>query len=249
MSVESTIYESFKLPSKGLVYDKPINENVTLRSMTTMEEMKLLSHSDTPYKLMSDVIQDCLKDEPEIPVYDMCIGDYQFLLHKLRIVTYGTDYKMIIRCPNCGKVVNSSCNLESLTVTEYDDSYIDLTKITLPVTGKIINLRYQTPRMLDDIEYKKKEMQKKTKSNLDYGLMYTLISLIEKVDGQVVNPIALEEFVKKLPMKDVNFILSSAKKMNEKIGLDNTIIARCSECGYDIVTPFLITSEFLEPTN
>lgn len=247
--MDSTIYESFKLPSKGLIYDTPIKADVTLRSMTTMEEMKLLSHSDTPYKLMSDIIQDCLKEPLEIPVYDLCMGDYQFLLHKLRVVTYGSDYKMIIKCPNCGKLVNSSCNLDSLSVNEYDDSYTELTRITLPMSKKIIDMRYQTPRMLDDIEYKKKEMQKKTKSNVDYGLLYTLISLIEKIDGQVVNPIALEEFVKKLPMRDVNFILSSAKKMNEKVGVDNMVIAKCSDCGYETVTPFFITSEFFEPTN
>ena len=93
----------------------------------------------------------------------------------------------------------------------------------------------------------------------DFYAEYSVMNVLSMMESDenlwypLINPSqykrALEEFVKKLPMKDVNFILSSAKKMNEKIGLDNTIIARCSECGYDIVTPFLITSEFLEPTN
>ena len=40
--METTNYEIFTLPSKGLVYEKPINPTVSLRSMTVMEEMKKL---------------------------------------------------------------------------------------------------------------------------------------------------------------------------------------------------------------
>ena len=38
--MESTIFETFKLPSNGEIYEKPVNPEVTLRSMTTMEEMR-----------------------------------------------------------------------------------------------------------------------------------------------------------------------------------------------------------------
>lgn len=246
--MNSTIVETFTLPSKGLIYKNPIEPTFSIRSMTTMEEMKRQSPSDTPYKLLSDIIEDCMSPAPKIHVYDMCISDYQFLLHKLRIVTYGNEYKMMIQCPNCGQIVESTANLDSLVVNEYDDTYLDLLNITLPVTNKQILLKYQTPRDLDNITYKNKEMQRKHKSNLDFSLLYTLVSLIDKVDGQVVEPLALEEFVKKLPMKDVNFLLKSARKMNEKVGIDTSIIAKCSKCGYEAVTSFRQSSEFFGPT-
>jgi hypothetical protein len=246
----STINESFTLPSKGLIYDKPINPNITLRSMTTMEEMKRLSPSDTPYKLMADIIEDCITSEKlGMKIYDLCLGDYQYLLHKLRTVTYGTEYKMIITCPHCGQIVDSTADLDTLDVMEYDDTYLDLINITLPVTGKLIELKYQTPRDLDIVSFKKREMQRKTKSNLDYSLLFTTISLIKKVDGQVLNPVALEEFVKKLPMKDISFILAEAEKLNGKVGVDNSITATCGQCGNEVVTSFRITSEFFGPTN
>ena len=60
---ESTIWEGFTLPSKGLVYSKPINPNVELRSMTTAEEMERLSPSETPYKVMSSIIEKCMKEK------------------------------------------------------------------------------------------------------------------------------------------------------------------------------------------
>lgn len=114
----STIQETFTLPSKRQIYEKPINPEITLRSMTTMDELKRLSHSDLPYKNMCELIDDCMVGNNKFSSYDMCIGDYQFLLHKLRIVTYGTDYNIVVSCPNCRKVKEEKFNLEKLEILE-----------------------------------------------------------------------------------------------------------------------------------
>ena len=68
-----TIVNEFTLPSQGLVYNKEINPRVKLRSMTTAEEMKRLNHSERPYRLMAEVINDCIVDNTGIDVYDLCI--------------------------------------------------------------------------------------------------------------------------------------------------------------------------------
>jgi wobble nucleotide-excising tRNase len=44
----------------------------------------------------------------------MALGDYEFLLHKLRIVTYGPEYKMALTCPYCGKEFETTADLEQL---------------------------------------------------------------------------------------------------------------------------------------
>lgn len=246
--MESTIFETFKLPSEGMIYDNQINPNVTLRSMTTFEEMKRLSPTDTPYKAMSDIIEGCMKDKPEIHVYDMCLGDYQFLLHKLRIVTYGPDYKMTVKCGECGKVTDSVADLDSLHVYNWYPEIIDDKLITLPKTNHQIELKFQTPRDLDQIAYRTKEMKRRTKQNIDYSLLYTLASLIKKIDGAVPTLIEVEEFVKNLPNKDANYILNKATSLNKKVGLDNTIVVKCAQCGEEMELPFRITSEFFGPT-
>ena len=247
--MQSTIYESFTLPSKGMIYDKEVNPVVTLRSMTTMEEMKRLSPTDTPYKVMSDIIESCMETPPDIHVYNMSLGDYQFLLHKIRTVTYGPSYKMMVKCKDCGEVTESLADLDTLEVNEWTEEIIDEQIITLPKTNKQVQLRFQTPRDLDQIAYKTKEMKKRTKQNIDYSVMYTLMSLIKKVDGAVLDPLSLEEFVKKLPNRDANFILNKATALNKKVGLNNTISIQCSQCGAQMIVPFRITSEFFGPTN
>ena len=45
---EFTIANEYTLPSQGKVYEREINPNFKLRSMTTVEEMKRLNHSDRP---------------------------------------------------------------------------------------------------------------------------------------------------------------------------------------------------------
>lgn len=250
MNKDYTISETFTLPSHGLVYDVQFDPHITLRSMTTAEEMKRLSYSDTPYKLMSEIIEDCIIEDLPIHVYDMCLGDYQFLLHKIRIVTYGPDYKMKLTCPVCGETNDTTINLEDLEVKEIDKDFREEMFIELPVSKHKIRLRLQTPRDLDTIKLMKEEKKKKTKEiAIDYGLLYTITSFIDTVNGSKLNPIEAEQFALKLPMRDVNYIISKGDEFSRKVGLDNNTIAKCGSCGCDIPTFFRITSEFFGPTN
>lgn len=249
MTQNYTIAESYVLPSRGLIYDEPVKAEVKIRSMTTEEEMRRLAPSDTPYKVMCDIIEDCLLEKPGISVYDMCLGDYQFLLHKLRVVTYGPEYKMMVQCPNCGESFETKISLDDLQEIEYDEKLNELKRIFLPQSKKEVKIRFQTPRSLDDIAVRTKEMKRKIKTlGYDPGLVLTLESLIDTVDNQKLQPIALETFIRKLPMRDVNLIIQTADKLNRGVGLDSAVEVQCGSCGYNAVTTFRITPEFFGPS-
>ena len=109
-----TIEEEYTLPSKGLMYAKPFDPTVKLRSMTVADEMRRLSQTKTPFKQMADLIESCLLTKLPIPVYDLNMCDYTFLLHKLRITTYGSNYTLRAYCPHCDSVVSSENNLAEL---------------------------------------------------------------------------------------------------------------------------------------
>jgi predicted RNA-binding Zn-ribbon protein involved in translation (DUF1610 family) len=246
---ETTIQETFTLPSKGKLYETEFDPKITLRSMTTMDEMKRLSPSDSEYRTLSEIIESCIAEKLPISVYDMCMGDYIYLLHKLRIVTYGSEYKMVITCPNCGEIVNSIVDLDKELVIEYDPKNYEDMEITLPVTKKKILLRLQTPRMFDNIKDQAKELKMKTKDDsMNYELLFGTMSYIAKIDGSNVNDIQKEAFVRKLPMKDVYYILQKGAKFNGKVGIDTSVIAKCPKCGYECVTSFRPGQEFFGPT-
>lgn len=252
-----TIAERYTLPSHGLLYEKDVNPEIKLRSMTVRDEMKRLAPvtDGTIYRNMAEIIDSCLVEKPGISSYDMCIGDYQFLLHKLRIVTYGPEYNINCRCPLCGDWDDHVVNLESLQLNELKefDREKELT-LTLPVSKKEIKLNITTPRLLDNIEkevtrvtklYKK---QNKDNAEIDWHLLYQLVYSINTVDGQKLSVSDKETFCNKLVGKDFNTIINALDKLDEKVGLGATLEVHCNNCGYDMITSFRITSEFFRPT-
>lgn len=249
----STLYEEYVLPSKGKVYAQEVNPVIRLRSMTTNDEMKRLSISnERPYLKMCEIIDDCMMDDPGISSYDMCIGDYQFLLHKLRVVTYGSEYKIATKCPYCECTSSETINLESLAVKEYSEDINKYFEFDLPVTGHHIRLRMQTPRILDETAYQSKELSKKV-SNAngeigDTAFLFSIQNLIDTIDGQPIDPVNITEMIRNLPMKDTNMIMNYAKKLNEGVGLDTSFEVDCDICGLAYTSNFRTTSEFFGPT-
>ena len=244
----TTIVENYSLPSKGQVYAKLIDPEVKLRSMTTAEEMKRLAVTDKPYEQMSSIIEDCLIKKLGMPVYDLCLGDYQYLLHKLRVVTYGPEYKVSVVCPICGEVFEHTINLDELKVLEYKPELQEKFKLTLPKTGHKIEFRLQTPRDLDRIDNRKAEMKKQFPDMVgDPTIILSIISVLKSIDGDPINPFTAEEFIKKLPMRDTNKLLKVSGEIQDAIGVETSIPCECPHCKSKIKTPFRFTSEFFRP--
>lgn len=246
-----TIGESFELPSKGSIYDKRVNQHVELRSMTARDEMKRLNPSSTPLKTLADIIEGCMIEKPAVHVYDMALGDYEFLLHKLRIISYGKDYKISgLVCPHCGEEIDTSFDLDSLEVKDFNlETFESYRQVTLPVSGHLVTLKYQTPRTSEDIEIKAKEYKRKFKNaELDFNLLSTLVNIIDTVDGNTMMSEELENFVQRLPVRDMNKILNNYEKLNKLIGVDNNISIDCPSCGGEVLTFFRFGPEFFRPT-
>lgn len=247
--MDYTLTGNYTLPSLGKVYNVDVNPNVKIRSMTVAEEMKRLNSSDRPYKNLADIIDDCLVDKPGISSYDMCLGDFQYLLHKLRVVTYGTKYRLSSKCPHCGFDNVGDIDLNEMSVSSYTDEVEKYFDIELPVSKNRVRLRMQTPRMLDDINVRVKEITSKRKSSSkDSAFLLNIESVIDTVDGSKLDVFKKSDFVKQLPMADINYILASVNKINELIGLDMTLNATCDFCGLDYDSPFRITPEFFRPS-
>lgn len=245
----TTIQEDFTLPSKGLMYNKPFDPHIRLRSMTVEDEMRRLSPTKTPYKMMSEIIDSCLIEKLPMSVYDLYLCDYTYLLHKLRTVTYGPDYAIKFTCPKCGNEEIIHLNLDDVKVNEYKKEIENLMTVKLPKTGYTVKLRLQTPRDLDKISQDREEMKKQNPDlQWDPTQLLTLKSLIESIDGGAVDPALITETLKRLPMMDANILSQAAAKLQEKVGLDNIMHIQCSKCDYNVDAPFLYTNEFFGPT-
>ena len=253
-----TIAERYTLPSHGLLYDSDINPDIKLRSMTVRDEMKRMAPSNdgTVYRVLAEVIDDCLVEKPGISSYDMCIGDFQFLMHKLRIVTYGPEYRISCKCPNCGNYDEYVVNLEDLSLDELKDFDKDkYLKLELPASKKIVELNYNTPRILDNIEKevdrvaKQYKKQNKVMSDVDWHLLYQLVYAIKTVDGQKLSVTQKETFCNNLVGRDYNAIINALDKLDQKVGLGLMFEVKCNQCGLNMSVPFRLTSEFFRPSS
>jgi hypothetical protein len=246
-----TIAEGYELPSKGKIYDIKVDPQVELRSMTARDEMKRLSPSNTQFKKLADIIEGCMIEKPEVKVYDMALGDYEFLLHKLRIVTYGSDYKLAIGCPFCGHTFEGNANLEQLQILDFDyEKFKELQTFTLPVSGDTVKIKFQTPRMLDEIEAKTKEMKRKFReAELEFNLLVLLESVIDEVNGIKLDPFKAENYITKLAARDMTKIVNNLDALNELIGLDTSLFIDCPSCNSEVKTFFRFGTEFFRPTN
>jgi hypothetical protein len=246
-----TIAEGYELPSKGLIYNVAVDPHVELRSMTARDEMKRLSPSSTQFKKLADIIEGCMIEKPKIHVYDMALGDYEFLLHKLRIVTYGPEYKMTLTCPHCFEAFEGESNLEQLQVIDFDEEkFRSLQTFTLPVSGDTVKIKFQTPRMLDEIEIQTKEAKRKIKDiDAELDLLFLLRNTIDEVNGNKIPPERLEVYINNLAAKDMIKIVNNLDALNACVGLDSTLYLDCPHCGGEVRTSFRFGAEFFRPTN
>ena len=249
--INYTIGECANLPSKGLIYGNNTPATVELRSMTARDEMKRLSPSSTQFKTLADIIEGCMIEKLPVHVYDMALGDYEYLLHRLRIVTYGDEYKMSLRCPFCGEYIDAVAHLEELEVQEFDSAAFEAARtLVLPKSGSTVTLNFQTPRMLDENENKVKDYKRRFKdAEIDFSLLVTLTSAIDTVDGLHMDSVKAETFVNRLPAMDMTKILNSIEELNKLVGIKNSIIVSCNKCGGEVPTSFRFGSEFFRPTN
>ena len=243
------ITEEYTLPSLGKVYDVQVNPIVKLKSMITEHEMERLSASERAYKNLCEIIDDCLVDNPGISSYDMCMADYIFLLQKLRVVTYGNEYKAMSTCSYCGSESEATIDLDALEVVHYDiNNFAELSQFTLPKTGKRIKLVMQTPRMNDEVTIRSKETRRKTKGlGGDSAFLYTLQMIIDSVDDKKLDIITSEDFIRQLPMMDTNYIVQHEKKLVESFGVKHEITRTCPICGLDYTSSFRIGPDFFRP--
>jgi len=243
-----TIVETFTLPSKGLIYDPVVAPEITLRSMTTADEMRRLSNSEYQYKPMSDILDNCIVEGPQMSAYDMCIGDYQFLLYKLRIVTYGDDYKVETKCPYCGFTNSDKISLDAFPILELSDDIDKYREFELPVSKNKIKIRFQTPRLLDQVDIRTREAKKKSEDkSIDFSTLYMLTSMIDTVDGIKYDSIKLENWLRDLPMKDTGTIFAYADKLNNTLGINAELEIDCALCGLTYKLPFRPGATFFRP--
>ena len=164
-------YKATDLPGK-IAYEKPFN--VKIRCITPVEQKYILSLSQKEQKTAKEYMEFLKKliqiDNPEVTFEDLYWFDVQYLLYKIRYLTYAKyPIKLAFRCDECGEEITKELEIGELQI---DEPNIENNKITLDNLGEI-KIRNKTVR--DDIDIE--TFMKRNKINQDD--MQTRLLLID----------------------------------------------------------------------
>lgn len=243
------IQETHTLPSNGLLYkDSNIPAEVTIRAMNALDEKRRLS--STGVSVIPTLLESCVIDPENIDIMSLKLFDLNFLMYKLRIITYGAEYKLNIECPHCGHKSEVIINLDDLPVNMLDDSFVEPFKLDpLPVSGDVIECKMLSIQDYINMENEAKRILSKTPSYVgDPEFILSYKYKIVSVNGEEVPSYKIQKYIEELHARDMRFFDSKYNDLVNNIGLDLSHVEGCSHCGEDINFILPVTDEFFRPT-
>lgn len=243
------IQETFELPSRGIIYNGEIPAEITLRAMTTLEEkMRLASIGTT--NVIPNLIKACIVEPKNLDVNKLKLADLQFLIYKLRIITYGEDYKISLRCLECGNQFDVTINLDEIPVKMADETYTEPFEIgPLPVSGDMLSCRILSSGDYIEIEKEARRIRSKFPNYVgDPEFILSYLYKIEKVNGEEIPYAMLQSYVENMHARDMRYFDSKYNQKVDSVGMDLEMTRVCPICSVDVNFVLPITSEFFRPT-
>jgi hypothetical protein len=224
--VETEEFLEFELPSKGRGYTEDLSK-VKLRSITYADEKvaSQMSVSDSKFNHLDFLLKRAMTDD--IDLDDLFCFDKLFLTFKLRQITYGSEMKSTVECPSCDQESVIAVNFNNIPVQYVPDDFEDPYKVILPKSKKecLLNL----PRA-------KHEKYMKSTNSITSNLWRFIFSF-EGVENREV----ISKVLDKLPLIDINYILS---KLTKTYGIDTRVKFICAGCGHNENTEIPFNFDF-----
>lgn len=221
--------EPFKLPSKGKIYSREIEENYTIRAPRLKE--KGIGDLRKKNKIQAEVLKKCLEPTPELDPYDWHVSDFTAANLAQRVAARGKDMRLNVTCPKCKFT-------EEITI---DLSKLENTKPKLPLDltytdkeGRVIKLRFLTPRILDSIKDNTAEYKEQyPEADWDVSLQETCRALIVDVDGEKLTYSQMTNFI--IESYEVDLLGMIDKVVSNGFGPSLIQKRPCSNCKNEIV--------------
>ena len=153
--------ESFYLPSKNLLYGENFDGHFNLRMFTTREERIRLSSTTSFLETMVSILNNCISTSNGVVIDTKYLTEFDFIfvMYKARIVSYGAQYPITVKCPNCGNTFRYTANLDALETVYLDDNFKEPFTIgPLPKSGDTLEMRYLRIADIIEIEKEAKEL-------------------------------------------------------------------------------------------
>ena len=243
------ITETCHLPSRGLLYGSALGDTIELRAMTTIEERMRLS-GENFWSTMAAILNRC-KVNTDFDVKNMVDFDFFAALVKLRIISYGNNYRTRSKCFVCGKEQDVDVNLDECRVTELPDNFEEPFVIgPLPISGDVLECRFM--RVFDHIDiYEKvtdwkRKHPKDTLNNPEYTLL--MEHAIVTVNGVNLNEFQKKKYVENMVGADSSYYHDEYQELFYGLHRIGTSTCEETDCGSAVIYEIAPSENFFRAT-
>lgn len=229
-------YKATDLPGK-IAYKKPFN--VQIRCITPVEQKYILSLSQKEQRTAKEYMEFLKKlvqiDNPEVTFEDLYWFDVQYLLYKIRYLTYAKyPIKLGFKCMDCEEEIVKELSIGDLQI---DEPNLENTKIVLDNLGEI-EIRNKIIR--DDIDIETFIKQNKiAQDDIQTRLLLIDLCLI-KGDKSLRDMYAMAE------QGDITAsdIIQIEKWIEDNVwGVKEELIVKCPKCGKEVSRGYTLSIE------
>lgn len=224
---EKTAWISVDLPTAG-VFTNGV-ASVEVRPFTFEDEKILRSIKKVTDggKIINTLITRCTKD---LDFDELSLVDKNFILFKLRELSYGSEYKIEAGCGDCGASNELTVELDKLPVIYADLESRKDTTLILPDSE--VEIKYIMPTASDE----------KFLNNTDH-LMDNLWRFVSSAGGHTERMV-IQGFISKTTGKDITVLRNTI--FNNKYGLQTKVSFICNSCGDDSTIDLPINEGFFD---
>lgn len=242
------ITESCNLPSKGLFYST-LGGTLELRAMTTIEERMRLS-GENFWRTMAAILNRC-KVNTDYDMTNLIDFDFFAALVKLRIISYGNNYKTQSRCLKCGKEQIVNVNLDELKVSAVEDDFVEPFEIgPLPMSKDVLGCRflrlYDHIAISEEVNKWEREHPNDKFNNPEYTL--TMEHMIVTVNGVKLNDMQKSQYVASMIGADSSFFHDKIDGMFYGVHRIGTSICEEKDCGSTVLYQIAPSDSFFRAT-
>ena len=240
-SQKTALTEDVQMITRGILPNIPAT--ITIKALQRKDKKKVLM-SNTDDVLLS-LLQSCIVSPKDFNVYNLLPFESQYLLYRLRILTYGNENTFKDACPYCGEINEVTIDLNSIPIIDIPDDFKLTFDISLPVSGDVLTCKLLTEGELSKIRKDSKDFTKNT-GNEDLDRIWE--SRIIAINGVTkLAPIEISQYLDEMSDYDSEYFMEYYSRYSGNYGLQTQLNYTCDHCNRKVESEMPGIATFFRP--
>lgn len=241
----TALTETVTMPSKGLI--RGIPKEIVIKAIQRKDKKKMLL-SETDDILLS-LLQSSIVSPTDFNVYNLLPFESEYLLYRLRVLTYGANYTFKRKCPYCGAINDVEIDLNEIPIVEVPDNFKTVFDIPpLPVSGIQLKCKLLSEGERKAIAKKANELEEATGNKSAMIDSYWDSRIVAVNGNSKLAPIEITQILDELSDYDSEYFMAYYSKYEGNYGLQTKLKYTCDSCHGAINEDMPNIATFFRPT-